>query len=231
MKTLSIVPLISIGSLFTFLVVFSPIANVFHPVGKTVITTEMKKKKFDNFLANFEAINLPYAIGQSDFSNYMEQILSNDNSKSRKIDSEFKAFVPGLGAKFSRMGPSTYIYEGIIEQTENYAAVLYSEHAPYRDYPEYQLVTYSSNGEIISNTTFAHRTYDQLIIGNIDSKKQITIKTYTFDSADEGIQYEKSIEDSKLHLQNVAALKINKKGDVEDTSTAAMMEIKEGEGK
>ena len=70
--------------------------------------------------------------------------------------------------------------------------------------------------------TFAHRSYDRVIVGGIDKEKNITLKTYTFDYDDEDIAYAKEIPTSKLQLKNVSTLKINEKGKLEDTSTASI---------
>lgn len=226
MKTLSLVPMVALGSVITFLAVFSPIKNMVNPSTEVEMTEAVKKKKFKEFLSNFDNIDLPYEVGQSDFMEYMADrkgrnaLYNND----RRIDSDFKAFVPGLGARFSRMGPNIYLYEAVLASSNDAATVIYSSHAPYRDYPEYLMVTYDASGDITDKTTFAHRSYDQLTIGTIDKAMHVTIKTYTFDYEDEDIVYEKEIDESKLGLKKVKTLKITKKGKVESTSTAAVQE-------
>ena len=224
MKTLSLVPVVALGSLITFLAVFSPLKNAINPNVEVEMTEAMKKKKFKQFINKFENIDLPYDIDQSDFSDYITDRKSRSTlyNNDRRIDADFKAFVPGLGARFSRMGPNIYLYEAVIASSNDAATVIYSSHAPYRDYPEYLMVTYDGSGEITSETTFAHRAYDQLTIGAIDNAMHVTIKTYAFDYEDEDIEYENKIDVSKLSLKSVATSKVSKKGKVETTSTAAV---------
>lgn len=226
MKTLSLVPIIAVGSLITFLAVFSPIKNMINPSAEVEMTEAMKKKKFKQFLNNFDNVDLPYDIDQSDFADYMTDRKGRSAlyNSDRKIDNDFKAFVPGLGARFSRMGPNIYLYEAVIASSNDAATVIYSSHAPYRDYPEYLMVTYDASGDITDKTTFAHRAYDQLTIGDIDKAMHVTIKTYTFDYEDEDIRYENAIDESKLNLKQVATSKVTKKGKVESTSTAVVEE-------
>lgn len=224
MKILSLVPVITIGSLITVLAAFSPMKKAFSPSTEVEMTEEMKKTEFKHFLNNFEEVALPYSIDQSTFADY------NDNRKNKsslynaenRITLDYKAFVPGLESRFSRMGPNVYLYEAILEKSKDFATVIYSSHSPYRDYPKYLLVSYTAKGELLSTTVFAHRSYDKLTIGNINTKKDITIKTYTFDYEDEEIEYEKAIADNKLELKNVSTLRVNKKGKLEDTSTASI---------
>lgn len=224
MKILSLVPVITIGSLITVLAAFSPMKKAFSPSTEVEMTEEMKKTEFKHFLNNFEEVALPYSIDQSTFADY------NDNRKNKsslynaenRITLDYKAFVPGLESRFSRMGPNVYLYEAVLANENDYATVIYSSHAPYRDYPEYLLVNYDNKGTILSTETFAHRSYDGLIVGSIDKDKSISIKTYKFDYEDEDIDYEKTIPTSKLHLKNVVTLKVNKKGKLEDTSTASI---------
>jgi hypothetical protein len=118
------------------------------------------------------------------------------------------------------MRPDIYMYEAVLANNNNHAAVIYSVHAPYRDYPSYILTTYTADGELISETTFVQRSYDQLVVRNIDAQKHIPIKTYEFDYEEEGVQYEKPVPIDKLKLKNVATLKVAKSGKGEGTSTA-----------
>jgi hypothetical protein len=141
------------------------------------------------------------------------------NSENR-ISKDFKTFIPDLRARFSRMRPDIYMYEAVLANNNNHAAVIYSVHAPYRDYPSYILTTYTADGELISETTFVQRSYDQLVVRNIDAQKHIPIKTYEFDYEEEGVQYEKPVPIDKLKLKNVATLKVAKSGKGEGTSTA-----------
>ncbi|MFK7948378.1 MAG: hypothetical protein AB8G11_12380 [Saprospiraceae bacterium] len=227
MKTLSLVPMVALGSLITFLAVFAPVKNAMNSSAEVEMTEVMKKKKFKEFINNFDNVDLPYDINQADFQDYMtdrkgRSTLYNNN---RRIDSEFKTFVPGLGARFSRMGPNIYLYEAVLASSNDAATVIYSSHAPYRDYPAYLMVTYDASGDIINETTFAHRSYDELIVGKINKEMHVTIKKYTFDYEDEDISYEKVIDESKLNLKNVATSKVTIKGKVESTSTASVQEI------
>lgn len=220
MKTLSLVPILALGGLITFLAVFSPISKMVNSDAAIEMTAEMKSKKFKEFLANFQEMALPYEVNQDNFADYMTTQKNDIYNSENRISKDFKSFIPDLGAKFSRMGPDIYMYEAVLANDNNHAAVIYSVHAPYRDYPSYILATYTASGKLISETTFAHRSYDQLIVGNIDAQKHITIKTYEFGYEDEGVQYEKPVPADKLKLKNVATLKVAKSGKVEDTSTA-----------
>lgn len=226
MKTLSLVPIVALGSLITFLAVFSPVKNMVYSSVEVEMTETMKKKKFKEFIDNFENVDLPYHVNQTNFTNYLTNRKSRNSlyNSDRKINTEFKAFVPDLGARFSRMGPNVYLYEAVIASSNEHATVIYSSHSPYRDYPKYLMVTYNKSGEILSETTFAHRSYNQLIIGDIDKTMDVTIKTYTFDYEDEEIDYNEPIDASKLSLKNVATSRITKKGTVEETTTAAIQE-------
>lgn len=227
MKTLSLVPIVALGSVITFLAVFSPINSTIYSGADVEMTEAMKKKKFQEFINNFDDIELPYDIDQSDFEGYMTDRKKGSAlyNNERRIDSEFKAFVPGLGARFSRMGPNIYLYEAVLASTNHASTVIYSSHAPYRDYPEYLMVTYDNSGEILNKSTFAHRSYDQVIVGKVDKAMHITVKTYIFDYDDEDIRYDEVIDESKLNLKKVATSKITKKGKVESTSTASVQEI------
>lgn len=220
MKTLSLVPVLALGGLITFLAVFSPISKMVNSEVEVEMTAEMKSKKFKEFLSNFQDIALPYEVNQDNFANYMTDEKHNIYNSENRISKDFKAFIPELGARFSRMGPDIYMYEAVLANNSNHAAVIYSVHAPYRDYPSYVLATYTAEGELISETVFANRAYDNLIIGHIDAQKHITIKTYEFGYDDEGVQYEAPVPADKLKLKNVATLKVGKNGKVEDTSTA-----------
>lgn len=223
MKMLSFIPAIAIGSIVTIFAVFAPNSDIINSNTEVEMTQAAKQKKFKTFIKNFENIALPYNINQSDFTEYMverknESIYNHED----RIAKDYKAFVPGLESRFSRMGPNVYLYEAVLANENDYATVIYSSHAPYRDYPEYLLVNYDNKGTILSTETFAHRSYDGLIVGSIDKDKSISIKTYKFDYEDEDIDYEKTIPTSKLHLKNVVTLKVNKKGKLEDTSTASI---------
>lgn len=228
MKTLSIVPAIALGSIVTFLAVFSPINMVMNPSAAVEMTVTEKKKKFKEFIDNFENVELPYSVDQTNFIGYMTDRKSGSSlyNSNHRIGSEFKAFVPGLSSRFSRMGPNIYLYEAVIASSEEAATVIYSSHAPYRDYPEYLLVTYNGLGVITSKTIFAHRSYDHLVIGEVDKSKHVTIKKYTFDYEDEDIRYEEKIDEAKLNLKSVATSKISKNGTIEQTTTAAIQEEK-----
>ena len=222
MKTLSLIPVLALGGLITFLAAFSPISNIISSDVEVEMTAEMKKAKFKDFLNNFDEIALPYEVNQDDFADYMTNHEGRNKlySSTKRISKDFKAFIPNLEARFSRMGPDIHIYEAVLANNKDHAAVIYSVHAPYRDYPNYVLATFTADGKLVSKTTLAHRSYDQLVIGNIDVEKNITIKTYQFDYEDEGVKYEKPVPTSKLKLKSVATLKVNKKGKIEDTSTA-----------
>ncbi len=216
MKTLSLVPMIALGSLITFLTIFSPIKNLIPSSAADKTPEIIKKKTFREFLNNFDNIDLPYDIDQSDFMEYVANYKGKNKlySSDRRIHSEFEAFVPGLGTKFSRVGPNIYLYEAILASSKDAATVIYSSHAPYQDYPEYFMVTYDNFGNISQKTTFAHRSFKQLTIGAIDKTMNVTIKTYTFDYGEEDIRYDKKIDESKLILNKITTLKVTKKGEV-----------------
>ena len=155
MKMLSFIPVIAIGSIITVFAVFTPDSNIINSSTEVEITEVAKQKQFKRFINNFEAIALPYNVTQSDFTEYMVErkngaIYSHEN----RISNDYKAFVPGLESRFSRMGPNVYLYEAVLANKSNYATVIYSSHAPYRDYPEYLLVSYDSKGNIISTENF-----------------------------------------------------------------------------
>lgn len=222
MKTLSLVPVLAIGGLITFLSVFSPLSKMIQSEVEMEMTAEMKYKIFQEFLSNFEDIALPYEVEQPDFTKYIngDRDRSEIYKSDKRINRDFKVFIPKLGARFSRMGPDIYLYEAVLANNKDHAAVIYSVHAPYRDYPMYVLATYTASGDLVSETTLAHRSYDELILGNIDAQKNIVIKTYTFDYNDGLVVYERPIPTSALVLERVETWKITKTGAIEDVSTA-----------
>jgi hypothetical protein len=218
MKKLSIIFSLTIGSFILFAAFYSPIATKFE------LTESGKKTKFKAFLSNFEEIQLPYKFDQADFMTAIEERKENYSAiynSEKRITKEFKTFVPGVEARFSRSGPSVYLYESILASTNTNATVLYSIYHPYHEYPQYMLVTYDATGKMLEETVFADRNFDKISIGSIDKKKNVVIKTYEINIEDE-IRFDERIPEESLKLQSVTTLKVSKKGTLEETATASL---------
>ncbi len=219
MKRLSIIFGLAIGSFLLFAAFYTPLSLV-----KVESATMVKKRNFKKFLNNFEEIQLPYNIDQDAFQEAAEFRSKNSaqiyNSE-RRISKDFKAFVPGVEARFSRSGPSIYLYEAILAKSNTNATVLYSIHHPYHQFPQYMLVTYNSSGKILEETIFANRTFNEISLGSIDKKKNIVIKTYDI-TIDDTMNYRDKFPDSALKLKEVITLKVEKNGKLVENATASL---------
>lgn len=172
-------------------------------------------KKFEEFLSNFDALPLPYSIEQEELAEYFnvnKKKTSRFDGKKR-IDSKFQDFVPGMQMTFSRKGPDTYIYEGIVTKSKTSTTLIYSAHSPFRsNYPKFYILSYDASGNITNKKRFAYRTQERLTEGLVDEALSVIIVSYALDFYKDGFSYDSVIDESKLQLDDILTLKITSKG-------------------
>jgi hypothetical protein len=120
---------------------------------KAFVTLGPKKKLTKDYIIS------PVALFENTEYNHRKKV--NYYEKHPSIDAHFGAFAEGIGeGRFSRGGGDHYRYELVLDNSEKYVAVIYSEEEEWVDYilpKKYQLVTYDKEGNKISELEIAKR--------------------------------------------------------------------------
>jgi hypothetical protein len=134
------------------------------------------EKNYQNFLAKFEKVSLPYALTIEPSVEF--DIEDSDKFYAEKyLGFEFGEILPDIKkGMMSRMGPDDYAAEVLIASKSKFDVLIYSRNPSFREHKTYILATFDKKGKLISKQHIAGKNYsytESCIISN-DLKVKIS---------------------------------------------------------
>jgi len=204
-----------ITSLFTF--------QNFPPNNTSQITAspDGKKASFKEFLAEFDFVELPYAIDKEDMMAWIDEegtklVMPQAPADKERLGMRFTEFLPELKkARFSRMGPAHY-YPEVAFEMEQLVAVIYSQHRPFGMKGNKTLAIYNQKGKRLSTHTVANSWLEETTITEFYDKGKFKVHTYIHnwsETADEEGYNSLTLKGTKL--KQTAHYQILSNGEIE----------------
>lgn len=154
--------LLLIPSIFFFSLFLYPS----HNQSPNIVTIKKKDNElFQAFIQSFDQATFPLEIGLNQFQNPKLKDLNQEEfdalakaSRARNLDWTYNDFIPGKRSRFSRLPPDHYEPLALLRQNEDYVALIVAGKRAFSiEVSHYDLLTYTTNGQLISKKTIAQK--------------------------------------------------------------------------